>query len=868
MQIIIVLFLGLFSVFATAQDVSTTVPQDVKPKKEQEAKVQEAKPQEAMSTEPKTLRKIEVTGSYIKRVDEESPNPVQTITNETIKKSGYNSVADVLRNNALTTGGTRENSINGTPGASTAMIGPFESDSILVLLDGNRLPKIGGDNSVDLSLIPTAAIERIEVLKDGASATYGSDAIGGVINIITKKDYNGATINMGQSLAQAGGAARTDFSGAFGKTYKGGSFSGIMQYRNNSELASSDRSFTRISDLGVQGSMTSQVGQWTGTDNQNHFNSCPPDQVVDGTCMFDFSKYSWEMPKITQYSTLLNNNVKITANTKLKSQLNFTMREVETRLAPSPGKLKLTPADAQTYLGITNAAVNPLDGMVDVTYRTLSAGPRQNQDQTFAFSTAQSLEGKIAGSWGWDVTGSFAGSRRRQNGIGGYVDRRKLQEGIIDGSWMPLNPADQQGSLARAVFQPYETVQSQQAEGRAIATGQMTDNSSLAIGTSTAWQMYRSEVDSVTLSNNNFGGNGGNGFGTRNFQSLFTEASVFPVESVELGVAARYDTYSDFGNTFNPKVSASWQANKKLMLRTSVGTGFRAPNLSDLYNGGSLGYPYARDTTGCAAAGGTGPSCTRRQYEVATTANANLKQERSIFYNAGFVLQPKKNWTIDSNMFLAKIEDSVGSLDLTQVVRAGSIFGEDYLRKNYQLDIQRDASGKITRVNMLSAYNIASSIRQGIDFHVANQAKYNIGRFPIDVVVDVTHIQYLKIAKEEFPGMGLQNDQDNYYRDTLSVTAFHDTHSVRAAMRTISGQDKIANVGVIGDVGYGSLRAHTEFDLNYTKTNLFRKASVSIGVNNLFDTKRPLDDTNQVALNTDIYDPIGRYFYTNIGYTF
>ena len=177
MQVMFTLLCCLVSVFAVAQNDSseTTLPI------------------EEVIQETKTLKKIEVTGSYIKRVDEEAPNPVQTITSETLKTSGYNSVADVLRDNALTTGGDRENAINANPGAATTGIGPFGSDSILVLLDGNRLPKMGGENSVDLNLIPTAAIERVEILKDGASATYGSDAIGGVINFITKKDYNGGS---------------------------------------------------------------------------------------------------------------------------------------------------------------------------------------------------------------------------------------------------------------------------------------------------------------------------------------------------------------------------------------------------------------------------------------------------------------------------------------------------------------------------------------------------------------------------------------------------------------------------------------------------------------------------------------------------
>ncbi len=858
MQVILLLVLSLLSVFAVAQEAV-----------------------EETAAEVKTLKKIEVTGSYIKRVDEEAPNPVQTISSETLKKSGYNSVADVLRDNAITSGGQRESANSGNPGVATTGIGPFGSDSILVLLDGNRLPKIGGENSVDLNLIPTAAIERVEILKDGASATYGSDAIGGVINFITKKDYDGGAVSLGQSVSQAGGANRTDFSGTFGKTFKKGSISGIVQYRNNAELASADRPFTQVTNLAQQGSFTSQVGQWTDTAGNNQFlaGSCPADQLVkDGGqtyCMFDYSKYSWEMPKISQYSTMLNAQYKITKSIRSKTQANISYRDVQTRMAPAPGTIRLTPAQA-TAIGITNAETiqnpanpnDPTDQLVDVNYRILDGGTRDTVDSTFAYNVAQTFEGKVAGSWTWDLTGSYADSRRRNDGQG-FANREILNQMVANGDYKILNPPGQQGNIAPALFNPYEVMQSRQAEVRALTTGQVTDSSSVAIGTSSGWQMYSTEVDDITASNNSFGGNGGNGQGSRSNQAVFVEGAVFPVETVELGVAARYDNYSDFGNTFNPKLSLSWQANDQLMFRTSVGTGFRAPNLSDLYNGGSLGYPYFFDSTGCNDAGGNGPSCSTRQYEVSMRANSNLTQERSLFYNAGFLLQPKKNWNIESNLFIARIEDSVGALNMSQVMRAASVFGEDFLRDNYNIDIQRNGAGQITRVDMLSAYNISSSTSQGIDFTIRNQSKANIGgSFPIDVMVDMTHLQFLKIEGEAFPGLGVQNAQDNYFKNTVNVTGSHKTHSLRGTWRTISGGDVQKNYGRVGTVGFGSLRTHTEFDVNYTKKNIFKKMNLNFGVKNLFDTDRPLDSTAQVALNTSVYDPIGRYYFTTLDYTF
>ncbi|MBY0386365.1 TonB-dependent receptor, partial [bacterium] len=460
----------------------------------------------------------------------------------------------------------------------------------------------------------------------------------------------------------------------------------------------------------------------------------------------------------------------------------------------------------------------------------------------------------------------YADSRRRNDGRG-FANRSILSQMVANNEYKILLPPGQQGNISRALFNPYEVQQSRQAEVRALATGQLADTASLAVGTSTAWQMYRTEVDNVTASNNSYGGNGGNGAGSRSFQAAFTELSVFPVETVEVGLAARYDRYSDFGSTFNPKLSLSWQANDKLMFRTSIGTGFRAPNLGDLYNGGSMNFPYFFDTIGCNDAGGTGPSCSTRQYQVLSRANPNLKQETSLFQNFGFLLAPKRNWNIESNYFVAKIDDSVGALDMSQVMRAATIFGEDFLRDKYQIQIVRNG-GTITQVNMLSAYNISSSIRQGLNFRVSNQSKANFGSFPVDFVFDMNHVQFLKTVGEAFPGLGLQNSQDNYFKNTVNLTGIHNSHAVRGTVRTLSGGDKNRNFGRVGDVGYGSLRTHTEFDINYAKQNIFKKINLNFGVKNLFDTPRPLDNTAQVALNTAVYDPIGRYYYTTLDYAF
>jgi iron complex outermembrane recepter protein len=821
-------------------------------------------------------KKIQVTGSYIKRVDEEGTTPVQTLSQETLVKSGYNSVADVMRDNAFTSGGARENSLSGNPGAATAGIGAFGADSILVLLDGQRLPKMGGDNSVDLNLIPMAAIERVEILKDGASALYGSDAIGGVMNFITKKGYDGANVSYRQTVSELGGANRADFAGTFGKKFEKGSFMGVVQYRNNQELRDAQRSFSKVTDLETQGSFTSSQGTWyNGATGQASTPNCPvANQLVDPSdgsvfCLYDYSKTSWSLPEINQFSTLLTGKYKISENLESKTVVTGTYRDVFSRLAPAPDRFTVSEDVAKNQLGLADAVGDTL-----ITYRLEEGGgTRDGTDTTLAYSASQTIEGKITGTWNWDLTGTYGQSRGKTVGQG-YADKRRIVELIENGQFNPLAAPGQKGDISSALFNPEKFTNSSQSEVRLMATGQVYDGGdtigpiAMAIGTSAAWQDFSTGADAVTLSGNSYGDISGSGRGNRNYQAVFQELSMYPIDSVEIGAAVRYDNYSDFGGTVNPKLSVSYSPTEKFMFRSSAGTGFRAPNLSDMYNGGSLGFPSFADLKACAA--GDSGACNNRQYQVAYSSNPNLTQERSIFYNLGFQAQPKKNWNFSSNFFVAQIDDAVGAIDPTQLMRAEILYGAAALRNQYGININRDpTTGRLLDISMPSAFNIASRNLRGVDFSIMNQAKTQIFGRPVDFITSMDHIQFLNQKSEEFPGLGIFRNRDVNFKNTLAVTAIHESHNLRLAARTISGGDKAGNEQELGVVGAGSLPFYTEYDLNYTLAGLMNtNANFSVGVKNLFNSNRPLDTTAQTFLNTSVYDPIGRYVYTGVDYTF
>jgi iron complex outermembrane recepter protein len=197
------LFIGLFfSMSVYSQEITET-----NANMDGVTQSSDIKPEVKVSDKPTSkVEKIEVTGSHIKRIDVEGPAPVLTLDQEYLTRTGFNNVADVLRDTTVASfGGARESSLQGGAytGASTTSLRGFGSDRILILLDGKRLPTLGGSSSVDLALIPMAAVERIEILKDGASAIYGSDALGGVINIITKRNYDGSSVEIGYTQPES-----------------------------------------------------------------------------------------------------------------------------------------------------------------------------------------------------------------------------------------------------------------------------------------------------------------------------------------------------------------------------------------------------------------------------------------------------------------------------------------------------------------------------------------------------------------------------------------------------------------------------------------------------------------------------------------
>ena len=370
----------------------------------------------------------------------------------------------------------------------------------------------------------------------------------------------------------------------------------------------------------------------------------------------------------------------------------------------------------------------------------------------------------------------------------------------------------------------------------------------LAVGANVAFSQYHDTSDPETVGTNGntnvVGGGGSNGAGHRIQEAAYGEFSVPVVKAVELQLASRYDHFSDFGSTFNPKAGILIHATKDLLFRGSVGTGFRAPLLTELYAGTSASSPGFIDRTGCAANPGNPSYCQANQYTAFIHSNPNLKQETAISYNAGTVYAPTSNFNVGLDFFYSKISNTPG-LDFDDMSREEAIIGDAAMASQYGVNIHR-LSGQIQSIDV-TLQNLSETATSGVDLtagYVLNKWKFG---------TDQNQMFYYRTSG--FPGIPVTNKLDWYgmprWRNTTSAGySFTDTQNLTMYVRTIPGQQTY-------DFS-GRTRSLTTVDLSYViKTASWGEFSFTVV--NVLNTPPPTDPSQpETPVNYSLYDLNGR----------
>ncbi len=813
-------------------------------------------PQAVASPEPAKVERIEVTGSHIKRVDVEGVAPVVTISRKEIDKSGMNSVSDVIRNNGVSSfGSAREQSGSASAGNAEVNLRGLGADNTLVLLNGQRLPTDAITGTVDLNLIPLAAVERIEILKDGASALYGSDALGGVVNIITRKDFKGTQLGITQTVPTVPGGKQTNLSAINGVNTEKLNLVTVLNYRYNQAVQSKDRSWSspRYSNLGNPGSYRNSGGTWNADP------ACPPGNVKHTPngdyCTFKYSDYSTEIPSISQVAGLVDGTYDLNSNVKLMARLGATHRLVKWSYAPAPGVFSIPGSVADTL----GPGGTPLPGVtpgqpLQVQYRLSELGTRDTENTINSYNLLVGTNLQLPRDWQLDVFATNNVVSGSNKGVNGYGLTDGLTDLVTSGAYNPFAPAGTKGNLDSIRYVPTEDTSSRLTGAEVRASGEILQTAAgpvaLAVGSLFNYQNYSDVFDAQSVADNVFGNAGSSGAGHRYTQAVYAEiADPIIAKILEIQLAGRFDHYSDFGSTFNPKIGLMAHPTKNLLLRASVGTGFRAPLMQELYAASSMGYATFIDQVACnneRALGGATPSCEAQQYLVTNKGNPGLKEETSIAYNVGAIYEPTNHLSFSTDWFLTQINNVPGIDfgDMTIAEANGSNIAATGVTVN------RDSNGYIDPNTGIVAplQNLSRQEVSGIDFGVA----YNFSK----VRLATEQSQLLLYKNEGFPGAGYKDklgwNGNPAWRNTTSATYTPiEHHDLTFTANTIARQQTLDKNGHIS--------RFTSLDLAYEFKA--KDWSFSFAVRNILGTTPPVDSSNPTApVNYALYDPNIRQF--------
>jgi iron complex outermembrane recepter protein len=586
------------------------------------------------------LDRIQVTGSRIRQVDIETAQPIVTVSREDIQAGGFNTVADILQNipsaGSPTFSRTSPLTSNQEAGGQYIDLRNLGAQRTLVLVNGKRLG-ISPDGFQDVSTIPTAMVERIEVLKDGASSIYGSDAMAGVINIITRRNFEGAEVNAYLGQYGEGDGQKQTYDFVIGMAGDRGSVTIGAEYHNEDGVWARDRYYSADSYPGYPEYSTTVVGQW---GNWRPVGTTGPWQAPDrgsdalGPGVWhdqnseDTSVPNDQMHALTpleRRSLFVSTTYDVTDSIRFVSDLNYTNRSSFRQIAGYPTQ--------STAIGAPMAIdsyFNPTGGVSAVNWRRRGwEVPRTTDTDQTTWRASLALEGSFdigERYFDWDVGYMFNENEVKiinngnlyipniRNAVGPSFMNAQGDivcgtPGAVIAGCVPWNPfagfgtGAVENSLADPAVQAYLYKQ-EHALGR-TETNNYFANLAGSIATLPAGDLgfavgveHRKEEggftpDAIAQSGDSTNLASGPTYGQYSLDEVYAElnipilADVAFAQELSLNVASRYSDFDTFGETTNNKFGVKWRPIDDLLVRGTWAEGFRAPTIGDLYGGTS-----------------------------------------------------------------------------------------------------------------------------------------------------------------------------------------------------------------------------------------------------------------------------------------
>lgn len=848
------------------------------------------------------VERIEVTGSRIKQVDMETVSPVTVINAADIAMTGEKTVADVLNNSAINSFGSwRGVSGYGSGASSTSNVNlrGLGSSATLVLLDGRRMPGTSSSSGsvADTSSIPMAIVERIEILRDGASAVYGSDAVAGVINIITKKEFDGLQLDYSTEQPSVEGGDANRLSIATGYNTDKGNITLTYEYYDTKAVM--DRDIWNMDDpsyatfSGFSSVPNGKYGTGNGSWYSNSDICDQTENTVDttdgnnkGRCLYDSGRVTKLFGDQTRNSFLSNFTYEITDGIQFRGRASASLAETETRYAGTPVSTNYPVMSADNKF-------NPVGEDMTLYMRSAQIGERDTLTETNNVDILGGFIGTLDLGNGIDWELNAQHSRSTTNSFNyNLINDEIVQQGIDSEQYDIFNTTgmsyeqwnQQMTELYRkaahtGVYQG--KFESTQIDG--LASTLLVDNGDVSVamvgGLEYEMIKFKQTSDPESASGIISGGSGGDDVdATRDRSAAYLEFQVGLPANVELSAAVRYERYEQEGSltgaqgqvvnssTFDavvPKFGISWRPVDSLLLRASYGDSFRAPNMGEMFSSQSLSFEKAVDSLWCNEPGNVDAvyCATSNQHKTWYGGNPDLEAEEGNSLTLGGVWNATDNWNIELSYFSIAYENKIESISVNDILR-------DEIKNGSSPYVHRGSDGKIEYIEA-GVRNLATVETSGIDFVTAYNLETGIGDF--NFRLDLTHVLDFK-------------KQDNAESEMIDYAGFTDSPDWRGNFATSWKYDDFSAAWTVVYIGRQSADYYNQLEetdvyvdySNYFKHNIqfaynhAYNGSITVGVNNVFDADAPNFYTyaDYRDVNVGLYDVLGRTYYLRINQKF
>jgi iron complex outermembrane receptor protein len=884
------------------------------------------------SPTPVQLQTVVVTGTMIARPAAETAEPVTIMQTSALKNMGIVNVEQAIDEISANVPGVNiAQSIGSfTAGGTFANLRDLQGGRTLILLDGQRLANNANTGeAVDLSGIPFSALSSIQVLRDGASSLYGSDAIAGVINFITRKDYQGGEVDADVNHPQQVGGSSGDVNAVFGHGNlldDGYNFMITGSYSKQEELRATQRSFSATGfDPALGLTNTNNPGTWPGTveDNNNYvwqygYPACQGNPYLvryKSTCAYEYSAATDVIPDSSEASGMAEFTKTLPANNQVAIQYFYTRSTTTAYTGPTfydftmnPGQPYFPTASAlsciaaplhQSCAGATPDLTDPITAIWTDPGNSRFLGNINSEQRALV-----TFSGSDAG-WDYSIDLNYSQNGNTQLTIGGNPNEfgagapAFAPGGVLDDLINPFGPETAAGQAyinSTYLNGPYVHGKMKRWSAGGHASHELGDafNAGTPATVAVGFSMEGDSFDVATTPLDNLLA-AATAFtptvihGERQEQAIFAELDVPMSKQLDVDISDREDRYSDFGTTNNGKLSVRYQPFHMLTVRGSASTGFRAPSLFNLYQ------PNTIAATGGSINQGGNPFCTPATYNTEFTptlctsqglglvgGNANLKPETSENFDFGVIVEPIRNLGITLDYYRILVKEAIRSIPDTAIYGNPTEFAGQYVLNGAGTLTPSIALGSACTPYTASTcgyilqdfQNTGGITTDGVDLSVQYLQHTFLGTFHEDL--EGTAITQFRL--QEYTGGPVLNLVGWFNEGNLPAMRWQ--HTLRLDWTSLSykwgaGLENRFFSSYIDQFPDGNGNPRTVGSQStwnvYGAYKPIQGLTVLLGVRNLFNTIPPFSNTTinfSAGYNSAFSDPLLRTFYLNLKYEF